>query len=278
MSARPHAKGLVIAGVAALATGCLFGDLSGLAGPPLADDGGLFEGLDGQTTDGMSSDGSREAETGGPTRTSPCSGMHDFCADFDGTSVDRGFTKIIETGPGTLDQGNLSLSAPHSLHATSPRKSAPSGWFQVVDKFFNSGWRRTRLQGDIYLMPMDWQTGDANIAFANIVMLSSSGNTGTVWFQASDGAATTIENPDPTKTSAMDIPLTPPGRWVHMMMDYDPGGHLHVELDGKKFDRDFAGFTAGNNPAIEIQLGLVSYNHPVPAMDVHWDNVTVDFP
>jgi hypothetical protein len=218
------------------------------------------------------SDGGTEAGT-----TSPCGAMHAFCADFDDGILITGWTTtVLDTG-GTIAIDDLALSPLHSMRATRPRKTTAGGLRASLRKSLAPQWRRAIFQADAYLVQPDWLAGDTNVAVVQLGYNSVSGNTGTTFFLSAAAGAGTIEHiTDSTRGFTVD--LLPYGRWVHVFIDFDPSGKVHYEIDGKTSERTFAAVTAGANPELLLELGIIDFNNPIPAVDIRWDNVVVDLP
>jgi len=208
---------------------------------------------------------------------SPCAASHVFCVDFDHGAVTAGWDSNGNDAPGTLALDDLALSAPHAMRTTRPRP-AMTNLATLLEKQIAMPWRRAIAQTDIYIAQPVWQPGDVNVALMQLTFDSSSSHTGSVFFLDSAKAQGTIEHlPDGPERY---LPLGPlaSGRWVHIVVDFDPAGHVHYELDGNAFDRDFAAVVAGDNSIITLEIGVLQYNAPEPAMDVRFDNLFLDFP
>jgi hypothetical protein len=132
------------------------------------------------------------------------------------------------------------------------------------------------VEADVFLATPAWQPNDVNFALVHIGLYAAQ-NSGTVLFVTAGTSFGTIEHlSDPARSLPID-PL-PYDRWVHLVVDFDPGGKVHYQIDSKSFDRTFSPVTSGANPSMNVELGILDYNSPSPAVDVRWDNVTVDLP
>jgi hypothetical protein len=270
--------------LSALAGGCLLTtDLDGLAGDAaLPGEGGSPEAAPG--ADGGADTGTRD--TGADVLVipdggvlSPCTSAHAFCSDFDLDHPAAGWSSTEATSPaGTLLFDPFALSPPRALRARHPRKSDGTDWMNALHKVFDVSWRRTIFAGDIYLETPAWQPGDSNFSAVAVLLSSTTQNTGTVFFFSETDAVGTIEHVPDSPARYLPVARIPYVAWTHVVIDFDPAGHLHYEVGAKTFDRDFAAATQGTSPSLDIEVGAISFNGPVPAMDLRWDNVTVDFP
>jgi hypothetical protein len=242
-------------------------------GGPTADGAGPGDGGDG----GGSTEGGTTSEAGAEGGTSPCSQPHTLCADFDVGAYDKGWKRQTITGGGTLALDDRALSPPHSLRATQPRRQAgASGTVSELNVNVGGAWRRVVVEADLFLTTPAWQADDVNFALIHIGLYSAQ-NSGTVLFVTPGGCFGTIEHlSEPARNVLLDA--VPYDRWVHVVVDFDPGGTIHYQIDGKSFDRTFAAVTFGPAPAMEVDLGVLDYNSPAPAIDLRWDNVTIDLP
>ena len=255
-------------------------DFDAFEGPPVRDDDGAMDSAVVDVVDAPSDVATDAGSDATLESGSPCSAMHAFCADFDENPYNAGFSKINMTGTGVVGPDSLSLSPPTSLHATTTRKpaDAPGNWLFDLEKDFNLSWRRVVFQGDLYFVKPDWQKGDINIGLVAVYMFSDTGNTGSVFFQSQTSATGSIENPTSNATVYATVPSFSYSTWTHIIIDFDPAGHLHYNVGGNTFDKDFAAITGGGSQSLQVQVGALSYNQPIPGMDIRWDNVFVDFP
>lgn len=269
-------------GSAAAGGGCSlttdFASLDSEKGPqPDGGDGATSADGAGGSDGGGTTDGAPSTEAGTEAGKSPCNGSHMFCADFDVGTYDKGFTGQLSNGGGALALDDLAFSPPHSVRATQPRRAAGlSGTQSSLSLGLPSPWRRVVVEADLFLTTPAWQSSDVNFALVHIGLYSPQ-NSGTVLFVTDAACFGTIEHlTEPQRSLPMDA--MPYDRWVHLVVDFDPGGKIHYQIDGKPFDRTFAAVTAGPNPAMNVELGILDYNAPAPAVEVRWDNVTVDLP
>ena len=269
---------------AAGATGCLYlVDLNGLSGGETTPaDGSLGDGALGGDTNAIvdaasGADARSDAATAdAAVEASPCTASHAFCADFDHGGVSLGWTTTTNDTPGTLALDDLALSAPHAMRTMRPQPTV--GAVTLFQKQLVMGWRRVILQADIYLSAPAWQPGDVNIGLMEVSFDSDTVHSGTLYFIDPVHAEGTIEHLPDTAERYLPVDAPSPARWVHMLVDFDPAGHVHYEVDGVSFDRTFAAVTPGPNPAIYVGVGALQYNMPAPAVDVRFDNVFADMP
>jgi hypothetical protein len=261
-------------------TGCLYlVDLSGLSGeaaPAPADGATADAPLDG-ALDANDASATSDAPTEAAPK-SPCAAPHAFCSDFDDGPLGQGWSRSSIDAPATLALDALALSPTRSLRATYPRKTAAMTGYAVEIRTLATTWKRAVFQGDVLIQPPAWQQTDANVAIVELFFNSASNATGTYLFISETNTTATIEHlPDGPDRYLNGDPM-PYGRWAHVLVDFDPGGRVHYEVDGKGYDKTFAGVTAGAMAKAELGVGLLNFNDPVPAFDVRWDNVLVDFP
>jgi hypothetical protein len=277
---RSRKKVLLAFLLSGVAAGCLLTtDLSGLSG----DSGSLPDGsLEGSSAGDARVDGGTDAgdsSIGPDGSTSPCTKPHAFCADFDTDNPQAGWTGRDDTSVvGTLSFDPLALSPPRSLRAQQPRKTPTPTWLDVLTKRFPSAWKRTVFEGDVYLEAQEWLPGDINVSMIDLVFESDMLATGTVFFISANDAEATIEHI--ANGPARYLPIARPayGQWTHVVIDFDPAGHIRYQVGAKTFERDFTPATSGASPDIVLTVGAINFNEPVPAIDVRWDNITVDFP
>lgn len=209
---------------------------------------------------------------------SPCTAMHVFCADFDHDDVASGWTSSLNLDPpGTLALDDLAVSAPHAARMMRARPTAP-GAVTTLTRQVATQWRRAIFRGDLYLVAPVWQPGDVNFGLVHLSYNSVSLNAGTIYFLDATHGVGTIEHLPDGADRYLPIDPMPGDRWVHVVVDFDPAGHVHYDVGGKTYDRDFAGVTPGDNPEIVLEIGAIQYNSPAAAVDVRFDNVVVDLP
>jgi hypothetical protein len=265
--------------LSSVATGCVYlTDLSGLSGGADPSDASTGTPLaDARVEAGpITTDGGGGPEVGGDGG-SPCAFAHAFCADFDVGPLDKGWTTSLVNPPSTFALDDLAKSAPHSFRTTQPAKSTG----QVVvrlRKMFAGPWNRSVFEGDFYMEPPSWNAGDSNVAIAQLLYFSDAATAGTILFRSEGTAQGTVEHVSNSPARYVDVAPFAYGRWVHVRIEYDPAGSMRYVIDGVSTSSTFPPPTQGSNSSISLDIGTFNYNNPVPAFDVRWDNVTIDFP
>lgn len=198
-------------------------------------------------------------------RPSPCNDTkHDFCADFDGTDPFAGWTNTQSDG--TLGVSPNALSAPFSMRATLPRRETTFGRSQLYVKF-SRAWAKTTVEWDMFMEPALFKTGDINVGILCFNFTVGTGAGGACL--ARSGADTSF---------LQGGAAFPTGQWLHAKVIMDPFAATGSASVGDiTMSGTFTMPTGATQPAIEVELGVLGYNKPSPAIDIRFDNVTVDF-
>ena len=208
---------------------------------------------------------------------------HVFCSDFDVGDLPLLWSDIGSDPLGTIAlDTSMSVSAPRSLH-TSLQASTSGFHLARASRFLKTPWRPTRLDFDMYVRRPAWGAGSGNVALFALSFAPSSTSEISVTFYLADGqGALTASLPTYTPFHA-DAPAL--DRWVHVRLEVAPdatNGVVSLLFDGASagsrsglaFDTAAA---ARAGAGINVSLGLARYNPTTPALDVFYDNVTLDF-
>ena len=192
---------------------------------------------------------------------------HTFCADFDGSTLDEGFTDKQEELGGALSRVTWpGLDGSQSLLATMPRRATAKGYASISVRS-GGAWRRQHVEADLYVEPPAFEAGDSNFGIFCV---------GYYLGATEDGACISVGANYFTLAKDSSTPF-PTGRWVHAVMDFDPGARrVTGKVDTIELDGTFGTPTSGGAPSSVFQIGVLGYNAPSPEARVHIDNFTVD--
>lgn len=252
---------------AALLPGCavFFTDLDGFSGGEDVADAGL----DSATEANVSVDAGSDAAPGRCARES-----HAACFDFDdgsslealGFSVDRRNAGSVAVEPG------VAASTPNALRVVVPRRPDDAqGNTQRANRVFAEPVDKVHVELDLWVEPIAFEGNDSTSHFLWFQLRSSSGNTIVYLTLSRGGLALSHEvGTDPRG------PLPPFGKWTRLVVDFS-AATFRVAYDGTTLERPLLpGAAAGAE--FTLGLGVTQFNKPVPALDLRYDEVTVDFP
>lgn len=273
-------RALFVALTLAAAACSVFTDFGGLSGGEGAPIDGAAE-SDPSTIDAGGNDAREDDATDGGNDAALDGGfcadaLVDFCSDFDTQELNAEWTELKADNGATIGFGTTrTVSAPRSLHATMPRREDVNAtYYAYAAKTFVGPWRRTLIQFDVFVETMQWLGGDINAGIFNVGLVSSSS---TKYFSLALGqTATTLGVTD--YPSGITGPAFPTNQWVRVNIALDPDKSILVNYDGVSVERTFSQpFVSGTIPRTRLELGVISFNDPVPAFDVSFDNVRVQF-
>jgi hypothetical protein len=207
---------------------------------------------------------------------SPCLGSHAFCRDFDDGVLTAGFTDGLTPSPGaTIEISTAySVSPTRSLRAFLPQRATTQAEMRAAPAWGVNGWKRARMELDVYVPVIAWQGGDQPFALFTLYYSSSMGTAGTVLFLGATECSVATLSDD--KYHA--IPNLTRGAFNHVVMDIHPqAGQLIVSINGAPpVAAPFAAVVPGANPFFTATMGPVSFRGPHPAFNVYVDNAVVD--
>lgn len=268
---------LVVAGSAALLACSLITELDGLS----KDETVVFVPV---PSEGGSGDDGRAAITDAPLDTSApdaaakdfcLSSAHAFCADFEGPAPLAAFRAPDVAPAGSLAVSSVrSLSGQSSLHCKLPRRGDDNiNLVALVSQAIPHAFARAVFELDVFIEPTAWAEGDINLAIASVAIRSSTQSETVFLTVAQDyteiGSSSFVAAPGPP---------VPEGQWVHVRIEYDPAGSLGAKVGSHSFEtKTFPAFVSGEAPNVKIEVGLNTFNDPIAAVSVFYDNVTLDF-
>lgn len=192
---------------------------------------------------------------------------HMFCADFEGSAVDEGWTDKSEDLGGSVSLVAWpGLDGSRSLFATMPRRGTEKG-YASLDLRVDGPWSRLRLEADVFLEPPAFEAGDVNFGILCFGYYAGSTQDGVCMSVAAQQIFFAGDTPA----------VFPSNRWVHARIDVDPGARRVVgDVDTLHFDGPFNTPSGSGARSTVIQIGVLGYNAPSPEARIHIDNVTLD--
>ena len=168
---------------------------------------------------------------------------------------------------GTLTTSPDAVSPPFSMRATLPRRESTFGRSQVFVRFTRA-WAITIVEWDMFMEPALFKAGDINVGIL-CINFTVGGDAGGACLTRSSGE---------TGFLASGAPF-PAGKWVHAKVTMDPKLKTgSAVIDDITMSGPFTMPATGTTQqAIELELGVLGFNKPCPAIDIRFDNVTVDF-
>lgn len=250
-------------------------DLGGLQAPSPGDAGPSGDGPVGRDAAGEGAAPEAGADAGRPL----CAGgTHLVCTDFEADDLlAGGFTALQRNG--TLEATTAQAVSPsRSLSAGLARRSGGENVYNTL-VCRGSHWRRVHLEMDVFLEPAKFEAGDVSMALALVYFTSGSTFTGTNLFFHESSNAASIEHLEGSERY-FDVPTLRRGAWSHVVLDFDPvAGAYTWRVDGAAGGRSFTGIPAPSGPVtLSVEVGLIAYGTPTPAVRVYFDNVVVDLP
>jgi hypothetical protein len=258
----------------AIASCALAVDLGGLAGPAqdsgVATDGGPATNADGALPP---SDAGLDAGPDAKHDTAPfCTSMtHTFCADFDEGVIGANFTGTNTDPKGTLTvSSSASVSSPMALHATMARRAAGDLEYATALARIAGAWRTTVVEFDMLPEASSWQTNDINFALFEFDFVNAAAKPAEFYFVRAEKYA---QLTGPGFSVNVD-PLTV-GVWTHVKLTFQPSGAFKATVAGKEYTAVGTALT-GPGTNVDVTLGIIGYNAPVPALSMFYDNLTID--
>ena len=241
--------------------------------PDLSELGGGAAPVPSSVDGGANADGGSGADGG----TGFCaSSKHTFCADFDESDALPGVWD--SAGAGLALVGAPASSPPRAVHGNLPRAATGMPAIALV-KQLDSAWVRTVLELDVFMAAPSWQAGDTNVFLAQIEL--SPGVGFFLWIDSDDLLGVTAQTPsyEPSKSTAGRLTY---GSWTHLRLSVVPsatGGSYDLAVGNPPVSvlTKNVNLTATPTHDIRLTVGLEQFNTPAPALDIAFDNVTLDF-
>ncbi len=198
-----------------------------------------------------------------------------FCADFDGIDPFVGVTEQHPEPFGELLPSTIrAVSSPRSLRASLPRREAVGQEPAVyLSRLLPGAWRRIVFTADVFFEGPAWQPGDSNSAIVWLECWSATNYSAVYFFVSVDhtGVGRYPEN--------ATGPVLPADRWINVGVDFDPvASTVAARIGDATYGRALSTVTSGANPNCQARFGINSFNDPIPAFAIHFDNVTVEQP
>jgi hypothetical protein len=160
------------------------------------------------------------------------------------------------------------------VHARLTRRENPDVEPDVyLSKLLPGPWQRTVFTADVYLEAPAWHPGDSNSARVWFECWSAtSSNAGYCFVEnGSTGVGRYPEN--------VTGPAIPTDQWINIGVDFDPiGSTVTARIGEATFSRGLSSVASGASPNCQVRFGINSFNAPIPALSVLYDNVTIDRP
>jgi hypothetical protein len=262
---------LVYAALGALGGGCgqfgVSGDESDAAPAGVADALPMFDG-----TPAPDAAATADADAGATAPDAAC-GMHDFCADFEQSPPDNGWTT------NHASQGSLAIVQgagwPGNALSSSLMMQSASNWAYVVKEFPGAKGIHVELEVRVPNTTLDAaavltlvQFGGSGTDEAGVgVVLSSAPTKLGLYVAFGNGNSTTL-------TAASDLRRE---QWVHLVFEMHFGSNttLSLAVDGTSvFNQGLTTTSPTTTP--ELRIGMQHYNGPTPAVDVLFDTIRAD--
>lgn len=235
---------------------------------------------DGPAPDGGGMDASAaDADASDAGARSPCSsGSHVFCMDFEGVDPLSQWTSLEQTAPGVLQvTADRAHSPSHAMHAHNPRLAAGEKRYVDALKTFPGAWRRVVLDFEVYVVRPAFSAGDSNFGIFGIAFWSN-GAVQESALSVTETATVLAVSSDGRYLGGTDGSMLPWDTWVHVHVEATPGGPVHATVGGIELTTSLPALAAWDSPRIDVTIGVLGYNSPVPDVDVYVDDVTVDLP
>lgn len=201
-----------------------------------------------------------------------------LCADFEDGGVETSF-QTVASSPGAtfaIDPGEGFASA-RSLHATLPAAPDAGEVDAYGTHFFTTALTHVVLESDVFFAkPTTFAAG--NVAFERVVFHGANDVTVELFEQPTTTNVTISEPAFEFFDTLYPLPLD---RWTHVKIDWDPRPPSNLEIwfdQDKVLSKQGIVFDAPNVTSLKLEIGLVRFNAPTPAFDLHFDDVVVTFP
>lgn len=263
-------RGAIAVTAAFVFVGCSIGALEGFSGG-------------GADPDASSPDGTRSADVsvatdGGDAGGSlSCDGgAHLVCATFDQGAVAAGWTATrIESG-GTLGTSNDHRSAPFSMRTNLPAMTTEDNQYAAVYGLF-TGVRGVRVSFDLKIAEPQWQGTDKALALLHVLYPGTTNES--YLFVAPNETTLSIEQ-NSTATRYQEVKPPPYDEWLRIALEVvptTPTGTLRLRYDGVVvYENASVPFTTATATETLVEVGLARFTPPSPAVDVLYDNVTIE--
>lgn len=279
-------RGGVAITAAFVAIGCSIGALEGFSGGDGAPDASALDGTPAgdvgptndatPTNDGATNDAGTDGAIDAAAALDCDAGGYLICSTFDQGAVALGWggTKL-ESG-GTVGTSNDHRSAPYSMRTQLPAMTADANQYAGLYALW-SGVRALRIAFDLKIATPQWGTSDEAVALLHVLYPSSTNET--YLFRAPAETTLSIEQNDVT-TRYQQVQALPYDKWLRVTLEVvptAPKGSIRLLYDGLVvYENANVGFGTPSVPETYVDLGLARFTPPSPALDVLYDNVTIE--
>jgi hypothetical protein len=222
-------------------------------------------------------DAGGDATIDGSTALDCDGGTYLVCATFDQGTVAAGWTGTrIESG-GTLGTSNDHRSAPYSMRAQLPTMTTEQNQYAGVYATWTVV-RPVRVAFDVKIADPKWAAA-TDKAFALLHVQYPSSSNETYLFRAPSETTLSIEQNaiDTRYQKVQDLPYE---KWVRVsleIMPTVPTGTLRLKYDGLVvYENASVPMGTPTAPETLVDVGLARFTPPSPALDVLFDNVTIE--
>jgi hypothetical protein len=218
------------------------------------------------------SDGATDTATSDAGAPFCTPGAHAFCADFEDPNALTAFTSNVVATNGVLEVSTTrAKGGARSLFTSLPRRETGK-MTSLVNKSIDGIWRRTVVELDMFIDPIDWKAGDVNAGILEMGFYSpTQSHTLIVILGEQYCSLAGAGTPD---TSGAPVEM---GKWLHLRAELTTT-LFTVVIDGSTRTHAFALPPSGDQPRFAMGVGIDGFNAPVPRIGIYYDNITVDFP
>lgn len=266
-------------GAFAAFAGCSIFSLDGFSGGDTGNDGGAADAI--ATADATDATGATnttdvaiDASDAGTDAAFTCDGgNYLFCSTFDDGSLTAGWDLQFTKFGGTLSLSNDARSPAYAMRAQLPAMTAPDNQYARLYKAI-AGVPPIRISFDVKMATPAWEATSKAVVLFEINYPTTSNSS----YLFREVAQTTLSSEQNGTYSK--IPDLPYDQWVRVSIDVvptTPNGALRVHYDGQKvFENSSVPFETPTTPQTDVFIGLGRFDPPSPAIDVLYDNVSIE--
>lgn len=244
-------------------------DATTIADVTTSDDGG------GANDDGALADAAADAPVDGGG-FSCAGGMYLVCATFDQGLVASGWAGTTLESGGTLGTSNDHKSAPYSMRAQLPAMTTQQNQYATLYATW-PGVKNVRVSFDVKIGDPGFTATDKAFELVHVQYPSSTSEH--YLFHAPLETTLSIEQND-ISTRYQPVQKLPYGTWVHVTLEVAPTvpkGSVRLLYDGiVVYENANVVNAAPSVPQTYIDVGIARFTPPSPAVDVLYDNVTIE--
>lgn len=230
---------------------------------------------DANANDGAVGDAALDAEGDGG-RFDCDGGAYLVCATFDQGLVASGWSGTMLESGGVLGTSADHTSPPFSMRAQLPAMTAQQNQYATVYATW-SGVKNVRVSFDVKIADPGWGASDKAFELVHVQYPSSTNEH--YLFRGPTETTLSIEQND-LATRYPTVENLPYGKWVRVTLEVIPAlpkGTLRLRYDGLVvYENANVTTTTPSVPQTYVDVGVARFTPPSPAVDVLYDNVTIE--